>query len=134
MKQKILIQKEIAMYVNFETDGGMVLTPFYDEVKADESVTRSGVVASYRGRVKVNSDGNAHIVPYNERPRGKRPMKLFSTAHCVVKQHADGTLTEQWRFEPGLQPLEVKQMRCREMIQVGRFYGRFEAASRLIVA
>lgn len=134
MKEKIFIKKEIAMYVNFESDGEMVLTPFYDEVKDGESVTRSGVVASYRGRVRVNSDGNAHIVPYNERPRGKRPVKLFATAHCVVKQHADGSLTEHWHFEPGLLPMEVKRLRTKEMIQVGRFYGRYEHNALLIVA
>lgn len=134
MKKNLFIKKEIAVYANFEVNGEIVLTPFYDEVKVSESVTQNGVVASYRGRVKVNSDGNAHIVPYNERPRGKRPVKLFSTPHCIVKQHADGSLTEHWRFEPDLLPMEVKRLRTSEMIQVSRFYSRYESNPLFVVA
>ena len=81
-------------------------------------------VVSYRGRIKVNIDGHFSVMPYNEKPRNKKPLRLYDTAHCTIRMHSNGTLSETWQFNSTLSVAEAAKARSKEQEQISAFYKR----------
>ena len=49
--------KELLTHAHCHEDGTIKVNPLLGQVPREESVTASGILASYRGRASVNADG-----------------------------------------------------------------------------
>lgn len=133
MKQKnLLVKTTLLSYVNCEENGVIEVQPLYNELKRGETLTQSGVAVSYRGRVHVNANGDIAIKPYNERKR-KRSVKLYCSEHCTIRMHADGRVTEHWKFEFVANAAMLAKMRQRELNKVNMFYHKLAEVTPFIV-
>lgn len=121
-KRPLLIEKELLTHAHYHENGTIEVNPLLGQVSREESVTASGILASYRGRASINADGTLTFKPYHEKSKQKRPVKVFASAHCTIKLHGNGTLSETWSFDLTTSMSEAAILRQREMPQVNEFW------------
>ena len=121
-KQPLLLEKKLLAHAHYHEDGTIEVTPLSGELPREESATASGILASYRGRASVNADGTMTFKPYHEKAQRKRPIKVFASAHCTIKLHGNGTLSETWSFDLTTSMSEASLLRQREMPLVNEFW------------
>ena len=119
--EKLLNEKYMVGRADFSENGVIEFESSYQS-DAETTLTRSGSAVTYRGRVKVNIDGHFSVMPYNEKPRSKRPIRLYCTAHCTVRMHSNGSLSETWQFNNTLSLAEATKARKKEQLQINDFY------------
>lgn len=121
-KNPLLIEKELLTHAHYHEDGTIEVNPLLGQVSREESATASGILASYRGRASVNADGTMTFKPYHEKAQRKRPIKVFASAHCTIKLHGNGTVSETWSFDLTTSMSEASILRQREMPLVNEFW------------
>ena len=119
--KNLLNAKYMVGRADFSENGAIEFESSYQS-DAETTLTQSGAVVSYRGRIKVNIDGHFRVMPYNEKPRNKKPLRLYDTAHCTIRMHSNGTLSETWQFNNSLSLAEATKARSKEQLQVNAFY------------
>ena len=121
--KNLLNAKYMVGRADFSENGAIEFESSYQS-DAETTLTQSGAVVSYRGRIKVNFDGHFSVMPYNEKPRNKKPLRLYDTAHCTIRMHSNGTLSETWQFNSTLSVAEAAKARSKEQEQINEFYKR----------
>ena len=119
--KNLLNEKYMIGRADFSENGAIEFESSYQS-DAETTLTCSGSTVSFRGRVKVNIDGHFSVTPYKEKPKSKRPIRLYCTAHCTVRMHSNGTLSEMWQFNNSLSLAEATKARCKEQLQINAFY------------
>lgn len=132
--KKILVETTILSYLECQENGAIEVMPLHDEMRPGETLTQTGVAVSYRGRVHVNANGDISIKPYNEKPRGKRPVKLYCSEHCTIRLHNDGHVSEQWHFACCANATQLAAARQHEMDKVNAFYRQLTQRTPFVVA
>ena len=123
MERKIFLNDvKLLSFVDCKKDGSIKVAPLYGEVKNGISVTVSGETVSYRGRVHVDAKGDMAIKPYNDKPRGKKPVVLYKSELCTIRMHQDGHVSERWHFKPTSDVVLLSEIRRREQRVVNEFY------------
>ena len=120
---KFFNEKYMIGRADFSENGAIEFESSYQS-EEETTLTQSGAVVSYRGRIKVNIDGHFSVMPYNEKPRNKKPLRLYDTAHCTIRMHSNGTLSETWQFNSTLSVAEAAKARSKEQKQISAFYKR----------
>ena len=120
---KFFNEKYMIGRADFSKNGAIEFESSYQS-DAETTLTCSGSAVSFRGRVKVNIDGHFSVMPYNEKPRNKKPLRLYDTAHCTIRMHSNGTLSETWQFNSTLSVAEAAKARSKEQKQISAFYKR----------
>ena len=131
-KKEMLVKTTLLSYVNCEENGVIEVLPLHNELKQGETLTKSGLAVSYRGRVHVNANGDIAIKPYNEKKR-KRSVKLYCSEHCTIRMHADGRVTEHWKFEFVSNAALLAKARQHELNKVNMFYRKLAEVTPFIV-
>ena len=119
--KNLLNEKYLIGTADFSENGAIEFVSSFQS-EEESTLTQSGSVVSYRGRIKVNFDGHFSVMPYNEKPRNKKPLRLYDTAHCTIRMHSNGTLSETWQFNNSLSLAEATKARSKEQLQVNAFY------------
>ena len=119
--KNLLNEKYMIGRADFSENGAIEFESSYQS-DAETTLTQSGTTVSYRGRIKVNIDGHFSVMPYNEKPRNKKPLRLYDTAHCTIRMHSNGTLSETWQFNSTLSVAEAAKARSKEQLQINAFY------------
>lgn len=119
--KKIFNEKYMVGTADFSENGAIEFASSYQS-EEETTLTRSGAAVSFRGRVKVNIDGCFSVTPYNEKPKSKKPLRLYYTAHCTIRMHSNGTLSETWNFNNTLSLAEATKARSKEQKQINEFY------------
>ena len=121
--KSLLNAKYMVGRADFSENGAIEFVSSYQS-EEESTLTQSGTTVSYRGRIKVNIDGHFSVMPYNEKPRNKKPLRLYDTAHCTIRMHSNGTLSETWQFNSTLSVAEAAKARSKEQKQISAFYKR----------
>ncbi|MBO5250783.1 MAG: hypothetical protein J6B31_02135 [Bacteroidaceae bacterium] len=82
----------------------------------------NGKRTSYRGRITVMSNGDAHIKAYHLGSQGPKRELIFSTEHCRVFLYPSGKIIEQWEFDKKLSFLQIFKIRKAEGRDVNAFF------------
>ena len=119
--KNLLNAKHMVGTADFSENGAIEFVSSFQS-EEESTLTQSGTTVSYRGRIKVNIVGHFSVMPYNEKPRNKKPLRLYDTAHCTIRMHSNGTLSETWQFNNSLSLAEATKARSKEQLQVNAFY------------